>query len=94
MTRFFDSDDDLDPGGTPRSVDGPDVEEYAADLTQAALVSCPYCGEGVEIPVDQAGGEVQEYVEDCAVCCQPWSVRVSVDRDGVASVVLSTLDEG
>ena len=74
------------------SDDDLDEDQYGADLTSAAVVYCPYCGESVEIPVDQAGGEVQEYVEDCAVCCQPWSVRVSVDGDGVASVLVSTLD--
>ena len=71
-----------------------DDQEFAADLADMALVSCPYCGEEVEVPVDLAGGDSQEYVEDCAVCCQPWSVRVTVDMDGVPSVSLSTLDEG
>lgn len=81
MFDFYDSDD-------TDEAEGPD----AFDLTDAASVSCPYCGEPVEIPVDPAGGELQEYVEDCAVCCQPWSVRVYVDRDGVPSVTVGTLD--
>lgn len=42
----------------------------------AALVCCPYCGAQVEITLDPGGEEEQEYVEDCEVCCQPWSVRV------------------
>ena len=56
--------------------------------------SVRYCGEGIDIGVDQAGGELQEYVEDCQVCCQPLNVRVIVDRDGSASVMVNTLDEG
>jgi len=32
---------------------------------------CPYCGEPIESYVDPGGGEQQEYIEDCAVCCRP-----------------------
>ena len=70
-----------------------DEDELRAELADAALVFCPYCGEGVEVAVDPAGGDVQDYVEDCQVCCQPWSVRVSVDMDGVPTVIVSTLDD-
>lgn len=45
-----------------------------------AEVSCPYCGERVVIGLDPGGGRVQEYVEDCQVCCNPWRVRVTFDR--------------
>lgn len=46
------------------------------DETQ--LVICPYCGEEIEIYVelDVRG----RYIQDCEVCCNPWTVRVS--RDG------------
>ena len=55
-------------------------EEAAAETEQE--LSCPYCGETVEIRVDPTGGAQQEYVEDCPVCCQPWQVHVEVDSDG------------
>ena len=71
-----------------------DDDDFGADLADAVEVFCPYCGEGIDIGVDQAGGELQEYVEDCQVCCQPLSVRVTVGRDGSASVMVNTLDEG
>jgi hypothetical protein len=39
------------------------------------LVICPYCGEEVEIVVDpDAEGT---FVQDCEVCCHPWTVRVT-----------------
>jgi len=43
------------------------------------LVTCPYCGEEIEIYVelDVRGS----YVQDCEVCCNPWTVRVSRDED-------------
>ena len=46
-----------------------------------ALVTCPYCGESVEITLDPGSGAVQDYVEDCEVCCQPWHVHVTRDSD-------------
>ncbi|MGA7617362.1 MAG: CPXCG motif-containing cysteine-rich protein [Thermoanaerobaculia bacterium] len=39
-------------------------------------VECPYCGEANEILVDPTGGSVQQYVEDCQICCAPWQVLV------------------
>jgi len=32
---------------------------------------CPYCGEPIDIYIDPGGGELQDYIEDCAVCCRP-----------------------
>jgi hypothetical protein len=58
----------------------------------AAVVVCPYCGEGVEIELDPGGGAAQDYVEDCAVCCQPWRVRVRYDGAGRADVGVTALD--
>ena len=41
------------------------------------VVSCPYCGEDVEIYVEVDVKEM--FVQDCEVCCNPWLVRVTVD---------------
>ena len=57
-----------------------------------ALVDCPYCGEQVEIALDPGSGSVQEYVEDCQVCCQPWGVTVVYGEDGGAVVTIRALD--
>ena len=64
----------------------------AAAETEQEL-SCPYCGETVEITVDPTGGAQQEYVEDCPVCCQPWQVHVEVDSDGRVHVWADAADE-
>jgi hypothetical protein len=58
-----------------------------------ATVYCPYCNETVEIAIDPGGGVVQEYVEDCEICCQPWTVRVHYQEDGSAEVSVAPLDE-
>jgi hypothetical protein len=58
-----------------------------------ATVSCPYCGEAVEITLDPGGGSQQDYVEDCEICCQPWRVFVRYDRAGAAEVEVTALGE-
>jgi len=74
----FDLDEDFPLG------DG--VADNSADVT------CPYCGETVTIGVDAGGGSVQQYVEDCEVCCNPCRVSVRF-VNGVASVELGSLDD-
>ncbi|PKL93185.1 MAG: hypothetical protein CVV20_04945 [Gemmatimonadetes bacterium HGW-Gemmatimonadetes-1] len=71
-----DQDDDFDATEADLSFDG------------SAVITCPYCGEQVEITLDAGGGAVQEYVEDCEVCCRPWQLHVTFDLDGAAEVVV------
>lgn len=98
---IFDASDDDDEeadDGAPQ--DAEDDAEFlddefplgdgVADVT--ATVWCPYCGESNEVAVDPGGGAVQEYVEDCAVCCQPWRVTVAYGPDGSASVTAEAAD--
>jgi Cysteine-rich CPXCG len=58
----------------------------------AATVQCPYCGAAATVTLDPGGGAVQDYVEDCQVCCRPWRVRVRYDEAGGAEVVVAPLD--
>ena len=51
------------------------------DLLQDEVVHCPYCGEAIGLQLDLSAGS-QEYVEDCAVCCQPMVVTVEPGGDG------------
>lgn len=59
-----------------------------------AAVLCPYCGETVEIALDPGSGPRQEYVEDCQVCCRPWTVHVTYRPDGSAEVDVEAADDG
>jgi hypothetical protein len=53
------------------------------------VVTCPYCGEQLEIYVEpETSGS---FVQDCEVCCNPWLVRVSED-DGERSVDIGRAD--
>ena len=56
-------------------------------------LSCPYCGEAVELDIDEGGGSRQDYVQDCPVCCQPWQVQVTRDGQGGWRAALRTIDE-
>ena len=46
----------------------------------AARISCPHCGQSMEVVLDLSGGS-QSYVEDCQVCCQPMQICFDVDDD-------------
>jgi len=53
--------------------------------TQTLEISCPYCGETIEILIDPSV-ESQSYIEDCQVCCRPMSMTVTMDEEGMAQV--------
>jgi hypothetical protein len=49
---------------------------------------CAFCGEENEVWVDASGnafgsgGARSQLTEDCAVCCRPNLITITVDRDG------------
>ena len=55
-----------------------------SDLDRAQI-SCPYCGEQIDIQVDIVGDDA-DYVEDCTVCCRPILLHIERDEDGLPSV--------
>jgi transcription elongation factor Elf1 len=44
---------------------------------QEYFFRCPYCGEEISMLLDLSV-EVQAYVEDCEVCCNPIEIRYTV----------------
>jgi hypothetical protein len=56
------------------------------------VVSCPYCGEAIEVLIDnQEAGH--QYIEDCQVCCKPIIFKVAVDSMGNLSVSVHDEDD-
>ena len=51
------------------------------NLVEPIRISCPYCGESVDLSVD-CSLERQRYVEDCQVCCSPIVLDLTVGEDG------------
>jgi len=51
-------------------------------------VECPFCGEPgeVEVDIDEDSPGEHEFIQDCAVCCRPWAVRIVVSPDGEVTV--------
>jgi len=62
-------------------------------MSDPLSLSCPYCGEAVDLVIDEVGGSPQSYVEDCPVCCRPWQVEVTYDSDLGWTATLRTSDE-
>jgi len=56
-------------------------------MEESSVVQCPYCWQSNEIEIDHSGGQVQRYVEDCQVCCQPWQVTVDLRGEEPAVTV-------
>lgn len=74
------------------SPDAPATDEALdeVDLTERTL--CPYCAQPVAIEIDAELASGAQYVEDCPVCCNPWTVIVRNDG-GRPSVVLQRGDD-
>ena len=54
-------------------------------MLPSAEIQCPYCGESIEVVIDDSAGD-QRYIEDCQVCCRPISIAVTVDADGILAI--------
>ena len=62
------------------------VRRAAGRPADEAAYICDACGEEIVVPVDRTAGAVQQYVEDCPVCCRPNVLTVRVDPDGAVSL--------
>ena len=62
-------------------------------MIEPLSLNCPYCGEVVDLDVDESGGSRQSFVQDCPVCCRPWQVEVLLDPGGGWNASLRKEDE-
>ena len=54
-------------------------------MLPSAQIQCPYCGETIEVVIDDSAGD-QRYIEDCQVCCRPIAIAVAVDETGALAI--------
>ena len=54
-------------------------------MLPSTTITCPYCGEAIELLIDDSAGD-QQYIEDCQVCCRPIAISVTLDEAGEAHV--------
>ncbi len=59
---------------------------------EQTTVGCPYCGETIDVFLDQSNAG-QEYIEDCQVCCRPIVFALTVTGDGGVDVSVRAEDE-
>lgn len=50
-------------------------------MLPSTTITCPYCGEAIELLIDDSAGD-QQYIEDCQVCCRPITISVTIDDAG------------
>lgn len=50
-------------------------------MPELLATHCPYCGEAIELIVDDSAGAA-DYIEDCPVCCQPMRVQLEPGPHG------------
>ena len=62
------------------------------NLLEECTVDCPYCGEAFTVNVD-CSGESHDFIEDCAVCCQPIELRARIDGGRLLSLNARRDDE-
>jgi len=55
-------------------------------IMKSATINCPYCGESLEILIDNSYGD-HEYIEDCQVCCSPIEISAQFSSNGELSLV-------
>lgn len=73
----------MEPEQEPSSFDSiRRSEEQPGFHGDEASYVCNACGESIVVPLDPSGGQRQEYVEDCPVCCNPNVIQVEFDSDG------------
>lgn len=54
---------------------------------------CAECGEANETLLDLTGGYRQEYVEDCAVCCRPNLLTITVEPESLVVDIRNDLED-
>lgn len=54
-------------------------------MLPSTTITCPYCGEAIELLIDDSAGD-QQYIEDCQVCCRPIAIAVTLGETGEPEV--------
>lgn len=58
-------------------------------MLEDATVTCPHCWEEIVLEIDTSI-EHQDYIEDCAVCCQPLRVICRCEDGQLTQIAVET----
>jgi hypothetical protein len=61
-------------------------------LLNEQTISCPYCGESIDVLIDSEDVD-QQYIEDCQVCCRPITFIITTGFSGDLSVAVHAENE-
>jgi hypothetical protein len=61
-------------------------------MADTAGFQCAGCGEWNDTVVDKSGGNRQQYVEDCQVCCKPNVLSICWDNAAGEFVIEAQLE--
>jgi hypothetical protein len=67
------------PDGVGGGDGGDDAVEEQDDLARNHPITCPHCGEAIEVAIDLSAGD-QDGIQDCTVCCSPIRITYQVDN--------------
>jgi transcription elongation factor Elf1 len=61
-------------------------------LNTIATFQCAYCGAENDVEFDPTVSRSLAMTEDCAVCCRPNLVRITVDEDTMEPIATADMD--
>jgi len=67
-------------------------EPRAAPRVVEHEFGCPYCGESITMLLDPGSG-LQEYIEDCEVCCNPIGLRLRIEEGALVDFEATPLEQ-
>lgn len=44
---------------------------------------CPHCGVKLSVRLEVSGGRMQQFVQDCEICCRPIQIEVRFDGEAI-----------
>lgn len=65
---------------------------FEDDPVAEVTIDCPYCGASFSALVDASAGAC-DYIEDCAVCCQPIEFHLREQSNGELELSVARGDD-
>jgi mRNA-degrading endonuclease toxin of MazEF toxin-antitoxin module len=62
-------------------------------IVEERTIFCPYCGERMGVEIDMTAGDLQDFIEDCPVCCRAIEIVAKQDIHGHLQLVAKREDD-
>jgi len=84
LTDFVATVYEHNPTMSDPEADADEDTESAEALSYTRPITCPHCGETIDIAVDLSSGD-QDHIQDCEVCCSPIRIVYTVRNGALES---------